>query len=137
MEVASAFEDAAVMAIITESRGSVSAGEVLAQCPGSTFGYLVLPHKVLVEAAARLGLWHEAMKGWIKKRKRSECRAQAGPFGSFQGCQACGNKRAHQVLRSAGVRLPGGRGESLIRIEGAFSIDGCGSKMICRREGWE
>jgi cytidylate kinase len=54
------------MAIITISRGSMSGGEAFAKCLGTTLGYPVLAREVLVEAAARLGVPEEVLRGKIQ-----------------------------------------------------------------------
>jgi cytidylate kinase len=49
------------MAIITISRGSMSGGEALASCLGSTLGYPMVGREVIVAAAEKLGVSEETL----------------------------------------------------------------------------
>lgn len=58
------------MAIITISRGSMSGGEAFAECLAATLGYPSLSREVLVEAAAKLGVPEEVLRGKIEHSAR-------------------------------------------------------------------
>lgn len=55
------------MAIITISRGTMSGGSELAMCLAGSLGYPSLAREVLVEAAAKLGVSEETLRGKILK----------------------------------------------------------------------
>lgn len=58
------------MAIITISRGSMSGGMAFAECLAQTLGYPSLAREVLVQAAGKLGVSEEKLRGKIEKRAR-------------------------------------------------------------------
>ncbi|HUX09722.1 MAG TPA: cytidylate kinase family protein [Terriglobia bacterium] len=58
------------MAIITISRGSMSGGMAFAECLAKTLGYPSLAREVLVQAAGKLGVSEEKLRGKIEKSAR-------------------------------------------------------------------
>ena len=58
------------MAIITISRGSMSGGKAFAECLATALGYPSLAREVLVQAAAKLGVSEEKLRGKIEKSAR-------------------------------------------------------------------
>jgi cytidylate kinase len=58
------------MAIITVSRGSMSGGKAFAECLATTLGYPSLAREVLVQAAGKLGVSEEKLRGKIEKSAR-------------------------------------------------------------------
>jgi cytidylate kinase len=58
------------MAIITISRGSMSGGMAFAECLAKTLGYPSLAREVLVQAAGKLGVTEEKLRGKIEKSAR-------------------------------------------------------------------
>ncbi len=58
------------MAIITISRGSMSGGMAFAECLAKTLGYPTLAREVLVQAAGKLGVSEEKLRGKIEKSAR-------------------------------------------------------------------
>lgn len=58
------------MAIITISRGSMSGGMEFAECLASTLGYPSLAREILVQAAARLNVPEEMLRGKIERSAR-------------------------------------------------------------------
>jgi len=58
------------MAIITISRGSMSGGEALAECLAAHLGYPSLAREVLVQAAKKLGVSEETLRGKVTKSAR-------------------------------------------------------------------
>ena len=58
------------MAIITISRGSMSGGMAFAECLAKTLNYPSLAREVLVQAAGKLGVSEEKLRGKIEKSAR-------------------------------------------------------------------
>lgn len=58
------------MAIITISRGSMSGGMAFAECLAKALGYPSLAREVLVQAAGKLGVSEEQLRGKIEKSAR-------------------------------------------------------------------
>jgi cytidylate kinase len=59
-----------LMAIITISRGSMSGGMAFAECLAKTLGYPSLAREILIQAAGKLGVSEEKLRGKIEKSAR-------------------------------------------------------------------